>query len=212
MTQAFLETPRFPGCPSFGITSEPLYAVSVVERANGGEKRNRDWDRPRHRYTVTVGPRMEAEISEVLEFYHAVGGPAYGFRFKDPVDFKSCRVESEPSSTDQPLPELEGGSPSQYQLTKRYTMGANTQDREIYKPVSGSILIADAGVLKTEGADYDIDYTTGEVILNFTPSGALTWGGEFDVPARFEQGFPIEIVQLRIQSVTFTLLELRQED
>jgi uncharacterized protein (TIGR02217 family) len=211
MTQAFLETPRFPGCPSFGITSEPLYAVSIVERASGGEKRNRDWDRVRHRYTLTVGPRMEAEISELLEFWHAVGGPAYGFRFQDPVDYKSCRIEETPAATDQPLPELVGGSPSEYQLTKRYTFGANTQDREIYKPVSGSVLIADNGTLKTETTHYVIDYTNGTVAINFTPAGTLTWGGEFDVPVRFEQGFPVEIVQRQIQSVSFTLIELRDE-
>lgn len=204
----FLETPRFPGCPSFGFMSEAVYAVAIIERASGVEQRNRSWSRPLHRYTATVGPRLEAEIQEALEFYHAVGGRAYGFRFRDAVDYKSCRVNETATALDQPL-EVIADSPEYYQMVKRYTMGALSQQRDIYKPVQGTILVADNGVTKTEGADYTVDYTRGTVDLLFAPVGALTWGGEFDVPVRFDSEFPVEALNQRIQSATFTLRELR---
>jgi uncharacterized protein (TIGR02217 family) len=206
----FLETPRFPACPKYGVTSEPDYSVTVIRRASGHERRNRNWSRPLTRITITVGPgpRADDEVQELLEFWHAVGGSAMGFRYKDEADYKSCRVSGTPARTDQPLVAVLG-SPSGYQLTKRYTFGAQTQDREIYKPVAGTILIADGGTLKTETTHYTIDYTTGIVSLLFTPSGALTWGGEFDIPVRFDSTFPVEQVSYQIQAVSFSLQEIR---
>lgn len=208
----FLETPRFPACPKFGVVSEPDYSVTVIRTAGGQQRRNRNWSRPLTRITITVGPgpRADDEIQELLEFWHAVGGSALGFRYQDIADFKSCRVSETPARTDQPLvlaPQF--GSPTVYQLTKRYTFGIRAQDRPIQKPVQGTILIADGGVLKTETTHYTIDYTTGLVDLNFTPTGALTWGGEFDIPVRFDSTFPIEQVSHQVQSVSFTLQEIR---
>lgn len=205
---AFLENPVFPGCPSFGYVSRPDYLTSVVRVRSGREQRNRFWSRPLYRVDVTVGPREENEIQELLEFWHAVGGMECGFRFKDWADYKSCRVGQTSAATDQPLV-LVDGSPVQYQLTKRYTAGVRTQDRDIYKPVSGTILIADNGTPKTETSDYTVDYATGLVTLLFSPAGALTWGGEFDTPMRFDSDFPVELSNHRIQSVSFTLMELR---
>lgn len=208
---SFLETPAFPGCPSFGFTSEAMYSVTPIETAGGHELRNRNWSRPRHRYTATVGPRVEAEIQALLEFWHAVGGAAYGFRFKDYADYKSCYVGDDVAATDQPLIEIPD-SPSVYQLTKRYTAGVLTQDRDIYKPVQGTILVADGGVPLTETTDYVVNYASGQVDVIATPAGELTWGGEFDVPVRFDSEFPIELINRRIESVSFSLKELRLED
>jgi len=200
MAQTFIESPRFPGCPSFGFTSEPDYRVTITRRASGVEKRNRAWLRPLARLTVTVGPRMEAEIQELLEFWHAAGGMARGFRVKDYADFKSCQVQLEPSALGQPL--VVTATAGVYQLTKRYQFGIDEdgnpvyQDREIYKPVAGTVLLSGGG---------SVDYTSGLV----TGGAGGTWGGEFDVPCRFDSNFPIELSNQRIESVTFALQELR---
>jgi uncharacterized protein (TIGR02217 family) len=208
MTTTFIETPRFPSTPKFGLSSEPMYDVTVIRVASGRERRNRNWSRPLTRVTITVGPgpRADDEVQELLEFWHAVGGTAIGFRYKDRADWKSCRVSNTVAKTDQPLVLVSG---SVYQLTKRYAAGAQTQDREITKPVSGTLLVADGGTLKTETTHYTVDYTTGRVTLSFTPSGAMTWGGEFDIPVRFDSSFPVEQIEHRIQAVSFTLQEVR---
>jgi uncharacterized protein (TIGR02217 family) len=201
----FLESPRFPGCPSFGFVSSSMYKVPVVSTAGGFERRNRDWSRPLIvPMTVTVGPRHEADVYEVQQFFHVVGGKATGFRVKDYSDYQSCAPGGIPMATDQPLvASIE--VPGSYQLTKRYDVGgAQTQDREIYKPVQGTILIAGM----TESVDYTIDYTTG--LVDFTGGAAATWGGEFDVPMRFDvDALPVEITNKQVRSVSFDLIELR---
>lgn len=206
----FIETPRFPACPKFGHTSSPDYSVTTVKTAGGWERRNANWDETLMRFELTVGPGpgLIDEIQELLEYWHAVGGNEIGFRYKDPSDYKSCRVGSNVAATDQPLIQITG---STYQLTKRYAAGAQTKDRSIRKPVTGTILIADDDTVKTETTDYTIDYTTGIVTLLFSPvsTGDLTWGGEFDVPVRFDGQFPIQILDRFSHTVTISLCGLR---
>ena len=195
MPVSFLESPRFPACFSFGFISDPEYRVVIVRRASGVEKRNRAWRYTLANMQVTVGPRMEAEIQELLDWWHVLD-QSIGFRVKDYTDFKSCQVQIDPLATDQPLVEIPT-NPGVYQLTKRYQVGALYKDRPIYKPVTGTIVLSGAGT---------VDYTTGQV----TGSAGGTWGGEFDTPVRFEGStFPIEIVNQRIESVSFALQEIR---
>lgn len=205
----FLETPAFPVCPGFGYNADPSYSVTHIQRAGGRERSNLNWSEALRRFTFSVGPREEEFISELIEFYHAVGGTAGRFRFKDHTDFMSCHINEDPSPLDQPLLPTVDVSPEGYQLTKRYTAGVLTRDRRIKKPVAGTIRIADAGVEKTAGADFAVDTTLGVVYLNFSPAGALTWGGEFDVPCRFESSLPVEILEQRIQSAEVALVEVR---
>lgn len=205
---SFLETPRFPTCPRFGYTSSPQYSVTISSTVGGVERRNRNWSQPIHTYSVSVGPKMEAEVQELLEFWHALGGPECGFRFKDQADFQSGRVGTVISSIDQVLV-LIPGSPGGYQLQKTYRVGNRAQVRDILKPVQGTILIADNGVAKTEGSQWILDYATGLLTIFFSPAGPLTWGGEFDVPVRFDSEFPLELISHQVEQVTFQLRELR---
>jgi len=190
-----------------------MYDVTVIRRASGHERRNRNWLYPLHRYSATVGPRGWDDVQAVLEFYHAVGGRALGFRFSDGNDYKSCQVHEVITALDQPLiPTPSGFSPSGYQLIKRYSAGSRNQDRYITKPITGTILLADNGTAKDEGVDWTMDYTTGVVALIFSPVGPLTWGGQFDVPVRFDSELPVELQNKEIQSASFTLMELREEE
>lgn len=209
MSETFLESPPFPGCPSFGYTVNPKYSTTISSLPSGREFRNRNWARPLIEIEVTVGPRRQAEIEELLDFWHAVGGQELGFRFKDESDFKSCKLDDDISPTDQPFA-IVTGSPSGYQLVKRYTAGIRTQTRYISKPVSGTIRVANELGQEQASNRWSIDYTTGLLTPNGLFSGTPSaWGGEFDVPVRFNSEFPIQLMDHEIQSVAFTLLELR---
>lgn len=205
----FLETPRFPLCPAFGYSAEPRYSVTRIERAGGHDQANLNWSRVKHRYSISIPAREVEAIAEAHEFYHAVAGTAGRFRFQDHADYKSCRVHANPTPLDAPLVLDASVSPALYVLTKRYTIGALSRDREIRKPVAGTIRVADNGVEKVEGVDWTLDPTWGTVEIAFVPAGALTWGGEFDTPVRFASEFPVEMVERQIQSVSFMLEECR---
>ena len=129
----------------------------ITRRASGVEKRNRAWAYPLVRLTLTVGPREEGEIQNALRWWHGSSGGAFGFRAKDYSDYLSCDVGQTPSANDQPLLALGGGV---YQLNKRYQVGIDEdsqpvyQDRPIYKPVAGTVLLSGGG---------SVDYTTGLV-------------------------------------------------
>jgi uncharacterized protein (TIGR02217 family) len=194
---------RFPGCPSWGFQFRPRFKNEIVANAGGDEFPFRHWTFPLHDCQVTVGPRRDDEIDELLDFFFATGGSYYGFRVKNYGDFKSCRPSQTPAGDDQPTVALGG---DEFQMVKRYTVGAVTQDRHILKPVAGSVIVFDNG---SPASSYTVDTTTGIIDFSVAPAGPVTWGGEFDLPMRFEGEFPIQIIDLRAHTVSFMLEELR---
>lgn len=199
----FIET-RFPRPPALGYTSNAPYRVDIVETAGAWERRNLSWAQARHTYTFAA-EMLESEASPLIAFWHAVGGQALGFRFKDWNDFQSCALGSTPTYTDQPLVAL---TTTTFQLTKRYTVGSQSRDRSIRKPVAATIKIAKNGSELTSG--WSLEATTGIVTFAEAPgAGTYTWGGEFDVPVRFDTDLEVGLTFDTVRSVRFTLREVR---
>lgn len=189
---AFLETPRFPEGISFRSAGGPRYEVSIITVESGYEQANLEQDEPLHRWDVEHGIKHESDLYSVLTFFHATRGPFHRFRYKDWSDFNTGipgnRAASN-SSTDMNMnPAVGDGSRVEFQLEKQYVKGALSTARTIKKPVSGTILVAVNAVDQTETTDYTIDYTTGLVTFTTAPTAGhpVKWGGQFDVPARFE--------------------------
>src|ERR1700746_1840751 len=195
----FLEE-TFPACASFGYQASPGYSVQVTPMWSVLEARTRMWSRPLLRFQVRVGPQLTEEVQKVIEFWHAVGGKECGFRIKDWSDYLSCHVGETATPFDQPIA-IEG-SPGAFHLIKQYVAGARTQLREITKPVAGTIRIANESGVEQAASHWTLDTTTGVV----TPTGGFvgtptTWGGEFDVPVRFdEDALPVTIDEISVQS------------
>jgi uncharacterized protein (TIGR02217 family) len=206
---AFFEA-LFPAVPSIGYTMQPDYDVTIVQMQSGREKRNSNSALPRHRYTVTIGPRLREIAQEIRKLWHVVGGRADGFLFKDWSDYLSCDVGVTPSELDQPFEAAGGGT---YQLVKDYVFGARTRRRYITKPLAASITVANEFGAVQAPSTYALDATTG--IL--TPNGGFTgtptsWGGPFYVPVRFDSDLPTVMELALVESVQLTLLELHRED
>lgn len=200
--------PVFPGCPTFGFTVEPNYLVKITSREGGFERRDRKWARPLIKFSgVPLGDRPQADIEDVLYFWHAMGGMSTAFRFKDWSDFKSCRLDATPHATDMPLA-VSGDSPSSYRLIKQYTAYGITQEREILRPVGSSVSIAnETGTIQT---DWTLDESTGLLTIGGSFSGTPTsWGGEFDVWVRFDGQLNPQLSNYLIQNVTVQLAEIR---
>lgn len=198
----------FPGCPTFGFVAEPNYLVKITSREGGFERRDRKWARPLTKYTgVPMGDRPQADIEQILYFWHAMGGMWSGFRFKDWTDFKSCRLDASPLATDMPLA-ASGDSPASFRLIKQYRAGSTIQEREITRPIGSTIHIAnEVGATQTA---WTLDEKTGLVTIGGGFSGTPTsWGGEFDVWVRFDAQFNPTFSNHNIMNVSVSLAEIR---
>lgn len=207
----FLESQRFPDDIAYGSRGGPMYNTSVFTGSNGMEKRNINWAYPRHQYNVGYGARSHDKLYDLVAFFHTVRGSGIGFRFKDFGDYKSCKVTNTITEVDQPMALIDDGTDTKFQLIKQYQIGTLTQNRLIQKPVEGTILVSESGIVRTEGVDYTIDYTTG-IVTFAAPEpvpAALRWGGEFDVPCRFEEDtLPISYEDFQHGSIDVSILEV----
>lgn len=180
---------QFPTDIALNAKTGPQWRTEIVALASGREERNSPWANARMMFNVGYGVRELADLASVTAFFNARRGRRYGFRFKDWSDYTSTDPGSSIAATDQSIGTGDG-STTTFQLVKAYTSGGETWSRSIAKPVSGTVLIAVAGVAQTEGVDFTVDTTTGVVtfLSGSIPaaSAAVTAGYQFDVPVRFD--------------------------
>lgn len=178
----------FPISIAYGSTGGPTRKTNIITLDSGVEQRNTPWAQSRHTYNVSYGVKTYESLWALKAFWENRSGPLYGFRFRDFSDFTSTGPQDTPTKTDQVLQGTVDGVNKIFQLVKLYTDAAGSYTRTINKPVSGSVLIADNGTLKTETTDYVIDYTKGIVTFGTAPIAGhtLTAGFKFDVPVRFQ--------------------------
>jgi uncharacterized protein (TIGR02217 family) len=201
---------RFPDNISRGARGGPERRTQIVELASGAEERNASWANSRRRYDVAYGIRRADDLAAVVAFFEARNGRLHGFRFKDWADFKSCPPSQTPGPTNQAIG-TGNGAATQFQLTKRYTSGAQSWSRTITKPVAGTVTIALNGTPLVSG--WSVSTTTG--VVNFTTAPAtgiaITAGFEFDVPVRFDtDALDVTLDLERLGSITsIPLVEIR---
>lgn len=178
---------RFPLRLALGVSGGPVRRTDIVNLSNGRESRNQRWRNARRSYDAGSGIRSVADLYEVLAFFEARRGELYGFRFRDPVDFKSCPPGETPASTDQRIGTGDGVTAG-FQLLKTYADAGGSFTRRIDKPAEGLVMVSVEGV-KAEAADISVDHATGMVLFRagrVPPAGAAIRAGfEFDVPVRF---------------------------
>ena len=202
---------RFPDNISRGARGGPERRTQIVELASGAEERNASWANSRRRYDVAYGIRRADDLAAVVAFFEARNGRLHGFRFKDWADFKSCLPSQTPGPTNQPIG-TGNGAATLFQLTKRYTSGAQSWTRAITKPVAGTVNIALNGTPQVSG--WSVSTATGLVTFGAAPGAgvAITAGFEFDVPVRFDtDALDVTLDLERLGSITsIPLLELRR--
>jgi len=178
---------RFPLRLALGVSGGPVRRTDIVNLSNGRENRNQRWRNARRAYDAGSGIRSVTDLYEVLAFFEARRGELYGFRFRDPVDFKSCPPGETPAATDQRIGTGDGVATG-FQLVKTYADAGGSFSRRIDKPVEGSVIVSVEGV-KAAPTDLSVDHATGMVTFRAgraPPAGAAIRAGfEFDVPVRF---------------------------
>lgn len=174
---------RFPLRISQGAVGGPEYRTAVVALNTGYEQRNAAWLHPRHRYNIAYGIRNQQDLRDVLAFFHARCGRAYGFRFRDWADY---------SVHDTPCQQL---SPTTFQLVQAYTSGLTTYVRPVTKPIHDEVIEGEAKVVTVavQGepamTGWAVDRSTGVITFSSPPSGTVTASCSFDVPVRFNTDY-----------------------
>lgn len=167
---------QFPPDISYGSSGGPEYTTDIVISSSGHEQRNVNWSQARLRYNVAKGVKTASQLSNLIAFFRARKGRAYGFRFKDWSDF---RAVGEVLGTGD-------GSTTEFQLVKRYVSGGVQETRSITKPVAGTVSVYKNAVLQNSGVS--VNMNTGVVTFTTAPANgqSITANFEFDVPVRFD--------------------------
>jgi uncharacterized protein (TIGR02217 family) len=160
-----------------------MFKTTILELSSGREKRNIDWSKVRASYDALHGIKTHEDMDAIRAFFYARQGRAYGFRFKDWGDFEISQQSIGTTDT----------STTDFQIFKRYTSGSVNYDRDITKPVEGTVEVWVNSVSIEEGvggSNFQVDTTTGIITLGSTL--AATTGQtvevdcQFDVPVRFD--------------------------
>jgi uncharacterized protein (TIGR02217 family) len=135
---------------------------------------------PLHRYNVGHAVKTNDDFEIVRAFFYTVAGSFDGFRFKDWADFEATQANSRVSFSSP-------GSPTEWQLQRKYTVGSRTFLRDITKPCASPapvIYRTRTGVVTVATAT--VDTTDGTASITGHQAGdTYTWVGEFDVPVAF---------------------------
>jgi uncharacterized protein (TIGR02217 family) len=205
----FYESPRFPDCIAAGSSGGPSWLTDVVQISSGHEQRNLRWADAMHRYDVSMGVRSISDMEKLIWFFHGARGRTHAFRFKDYSDYKSGSAAGDPTDQDQQIG-LGDDSRTVFQLVKIYKLFGVQYDREITKPVAGTVSVALDAVSQPSG--WTVDTTTGEITFTIPPTAGtiVTAGYEFDVPCRFEQdAISMSLQTPEIAGTDVTLVEIR---
>lgn len=163
---------RFPEDISYGSSGGPGFKTTVIDLASGHEQRNIDWSLARAQYDAQYGIKQREQMEDVLDFFYARRGKAYGFRFKDWMDFSIPRQS------------LGAAATASTQIFKRYEpLTAYYYDRPILKIVTGSISWWANGVLKSSAL---VNVDTGLINTTGLVGQTIEIECEFDVPVRFD--------------------------
>jgi len=159
---------RFPDDIAVGAEGGPEWLTQIVAQLSGFEQRNAAWPVPRRRYTVTLLNRDADDTYQAMSFMLVIAvGRANGFRFKDFLDFEAEAGDGLLGTG------IATGSPT-YQLVKRYTYSVYTHDRDITKPVAGTVIVERSGYPAVVGGS---PLNAGEIEIN-TVNGVVTFGAD----------------------------------
>jgi len=158
--------------------------TDVVTLGSGFERRNSPWAHSRRRYDLGGAVSTLDQLHDLLAFFEARRGRLFGFRFRDPADWRSGPPSRAPTPLDQLLGVGDGANRS-FQLAKTYGAGEHAYVRPIKKPVAGSVRAAVAGL---ETSAFTLDAASGLLTFDAAPpaGAAVTAGCAFDTPVRFD--------------------------
>lgn len=180
-----------------GSSGGPVWDVDVMEYGQGSRYVNIKVNQSRYRFSLRHVVERTDIFSNIIQFFEAMGGPATGFLLDNWLD-NSTAMGGTPTATDMTLGTGDGTT-TVFNLSRQYTQGGASNSRRIYKPKTGTVLIAGSGspeiaytitydTQTSPVAEALVSTTAGTVTFATAPAdGApLTWGGEYYYPVALE--------------------------
>lgn len=134
----------------YGSDGGPGFSTSIIAFPNGNEARNSHWAQDRGEWQLGQRVISKAKLEYLQAFFRARRGSFQGFRFKDWSDWQA---------TNEALV-ITGANTAQ--LIKTYSSGADSQQRDIQKPVGASVSVTRNGGAYSPA----LDSTTGIVTFS----------------------------------------------
>lgn len=199
----------FPERLSYGTRGGAGFMTAIEMTDSGTERRSAEWDADRHRmiYDVAKTVQDEQDVAEILDFVICMRGSACGFRFKDVADFSTAEdgVSTPSEPADAHVAQQLSTATASWQIQKVYVSaisgGNDAFTRTITRPIPpehsdhyvriywGSELvwqsIGSGPSTIAQGVQAAIDYSSGRIIFNSTPTAEVRVACTFHVPARF---------------------------
>jgi uncharacterized protein (TIGR02217 family) len=203
---AGIEAVYFPLALGLGAEGGPGFSTSVVQTQSGYEFRNVNWREARRSYDAAVGVRSEKDLATLLAFFEARRGRAYGFLYRDPLDFSSAPFDEAVSAQDQVIGTGDGTT-TRFALVKNY----GSVKRRIARPVAGSVRVSVNGLEQLIGWTLSdggyVDFAAAPVAGAVIRAGFL-----FDVVVRFDQDqLSVSLATYRAGEIaTVPLVEIRE--
>lgn len=149
----------FPEAISYGSRGGPKFSTTVITLASGKERRNQNWIDVRAEYDVSHGIKDRSDMDELREFFYARRGRAHSFRFYDHADH---------SILNQGLG-LGDGVTKDFQIYKTYSLTHNPYNRQITKPIDGTVVAVTVGATEMIEVDWSATLATFQANINALP-------------------------------------------
>ncbi len=162
------------------LGAAPGWAVDVIKLGGGAEQRIALQGDAIRQFNAGTAISKISDFDLIIHHFNGRRAQLFSFPLKDHTLWKATL---EPFGTG-------GGIGSTNQLIINEGDSGNAYNREIYLPKPSTVQIRAGVTLKTEGADYTLNYTgvNGGLVtwLTSVSGQALSWTGEFYIPVRYD--------------------------
>lgn len=162
---------RFPAKIMLNSIGTLSFKTDISVYGSGHEDSEILWLYPLKRFAVP-----QSDLRENIDLLNRWFGIAYGrgrkFRLRDPYDYQSTALMSDPISDTDQLIGTGDGSTLTYQLLKTYSEAGESFQRVINKPVSGTVVVSIGDVSEANG--WSVDTTTGIITFDTDKTGSIT--------------------------------------
>lgn len=161
-------------CPAYGWLGSPGFQTTIVSMRSGRERRNAEWEKARHSYTIKFMNIARGAYMGIKQMNLSCMGRLRAFKFKDQLDYQAeAEVFGEGNGVD-----------TIFQLRKVSVIDGVSYIRETYVIQPGSEIFVNG-----LPAAHTIDLDRGLVTFSVGPTLGATLSGnwEFGVWVRFNQ-------------------------